>query len=80
MLDEDILESLAEAFTKRILNIEGEFILKAPRSSPFVLRYPYDHGPDVLDDFKRRRTIDAKAEDKAPGTIYRPGVETKVEA
>ncbi len=45
VLDEDILESLAEAFTKRGLNAEGEFIWKAPKDSPHVVRYPYDHGP-----------------------------------
>ncbi len=55
VLDEDILESLAEAFSKRVLNVEGEFIWEAPRESYHVQRYHYDHGPDKLDDFRRHR-------------------------
>ena len=54
-LDEDILETLAEAFSKRVLNTEDDLIWKAPRESLHVLRYPYDPGPDRLDDFKRHR-------------------------
>ena len=39
VLDEDILETLAEAFSKIILNVEGEFIWKKPRISLYV-EYP----------------------------------------
>ena len=52
-LDEDILETLAEAFTRRVLSNEDHLIWKAPRDSHHVIRYPYDPGPDRLDDFKR---------------------------
>ena len=36
VLDEDILDTLAEAFIKRILNVVGEFIWKKPAISPYV--------------------------------------------
>ena len=49
-LDEDVLELLAEAFIKRILNTESEFIWKKQGDDVHVLRYPYDPGPDKLDD------------------------------
>ena len=54
-LDEDILETLAEAFARRVLNTEDNLTWKAPRDSHHVIRYPYDPGPDRLDDFKRHR-------------------------
>ena len=72
VLDEDILESLAEAFSKKVLNVEGEFIWKAPGESHHVQRYPYDHGPDKLDDFRRhgRRADDGEG---APDPTCRTG-------
>ncbi len=74
VLGEDILESLAEAFRKRVLNVEGEFIWKAPKDSPHVVTYPYDHGPDRLDDFRMRSTR-AEATGVSPGPTCGPGVE-----
>ena len=53
VLDEDLLETLAEAFSRRILNNEDNAIWKAPRDSYHVIRYAYDPRPDKLDDFKR---------------------------
>ena len=55
VLDEDLLETLAEAFSRRILNSEDNAIWKAPRDSYHVIRYEYDPRPDTLDDFKRPR-------------------------
>ena len=40
VLDEDVLDILAEAFTKRILNTESEFIWKKPDDDEHVIRYP----------------------------------------
>ena len=79
VLDEDILESLAEAFSKRVLNVEGEYIWKAPRESRRVQRCPYDHGPDKLDDFRRhgRRADVCEA---APDPTCRIGVSDRSDA
>ena len=55
VLDEDILELVAEAFVKRILNTESDFIWKEPEDSMYVIRHPYDPGPDILDNHEPRR-------------------------
>ena len=55
VLDEDLLETFAEAFSRRILNNEDNLIWKAPRESHHVIRYAYDPKHDKLDDFKRPR-------------------------
>ena len=54
VLDEDVLDSLAEAVIKRILINQGgsgglswEMLLSSP-----LLAHPYDHDADKLDDFK----------------------------
>ncbi len=54
-LDEDLLETIAEAFTRRIINNEDSLIWRAPKESYHVIRYPFDPGPNTMDDFKRRR-------------------------
>ncbi len=55
VLGEDLLETLAEAFSRRILNNEDNAIWRAPRDSDHVIRYEYDPGPDKLGDVKRPR-------------------------
>ena len=52
VLDEDVLELLAEAFIKRILNTETDDLQKEPEDSAHVIRYPYDPGPARLDDHR----------------------------
>ncbi len=44
--------------------------------SPHVVRYPYDHGPDRLDDFRMRSTR-AEATDVAPGPTCGPAGESE---
>ena len=45
VLDEDLLETLAEAFSRRILSNEDNFIWQAPRESYHAIRYAYDPRP-----------------------------------
>ncbi len=54
--DEDVLEMLAEAFIKRILNTESEFIWKnKEEDDAHVIRYEYDPRPDKLDSYEPKR-------------------------
>ena len=59
VLDEDVLKLLAETFIERILNTEASFIWKEPEESVYVVRYPYDPGPDKLDNhvLKRKKRV-----------------------
>jgi hypothetical protein len=54
VLDEDILETLAEAFTKRIFNTESQFVWKKTREHPQT-SHPYDQRPDILGGHKKPR-------------------------
>ncbi len=52
-LDEDVLETLADAFIKGILNTESEFIWKnKEEDDAHVIRYDYDPRPDKLDNYE----------------------------
>ncbi len=72
VMGEDIMESLADAFINGILNVESEFIRKAPKDSPHLVRYLYDNRPGRLGDFTMRSS-GAKAPGVAPGPTCRPG-------
>ncbi len=51
-----MLETLADAFIKRMLNTESDFIWKNPEvDDAHVIRYKYDPRPDKLDDYEPTR-------------------------
>ncbi len=56
LVDEDVLETLADAFIKRFMNTESDFIWKNPeKDDAHVIRYKYDPLPDRLDDYEPTR-------------------------
>ena len=77
VLDEDVLELLAEAFTKRILNTESDFIWKEPEESAYVIRYPYDPGPDKLDNHTPTRKRGLDAEESVARLVYQVATDSE---
>ncbi len=75
LLDEDVLELLAEASTNMILNTESEFLWKEPRESACVLRYPHDPGPDKLDNHRRKGEAGSDTRGEAAEPSYRLAAE-----
>ncbi len=66
VLDEDVLETLADAFTKRILNIESQFVWSNVREEPKT-QEKWDPELDRLDGHQKDETRRKKRKQDQPG-------------
>ncbi len=66
------METLADAFIKRILNTESEFIWKnKEEDDAHVIRYEYDPRPDKLGNYEPKKKRDREGEFNDDPHLYR---------